>query len=157
MTDRTTEPMTGQRLQVFIERYRVQLERLNYGRATINVYLRSIRRLRSLMEQQGVALVQLTPDIAGELVLRADWRGDRHEYAAFIRQALCRLSLGARRDETADATDAKGTRARRVAARLRALSPSAARTERATIGHCWRFADRFLDSAADHPQATIPG
>ena len=56
MTHSTTAPMAGQRIQILMEQYRVELERLNYGRATINVYLRSIRRLRSLMEHQDVAL-----------------------------------------------------------------------------------------------------
>jgi hypothetical protein len=62
MTHSTTAPMAGQRLQMLMEQYRVELERLNYGRATINVYLRSIGRLRSLMEHQDVALDQLTPN-----------------------------------------------------------------------------------------------
>ena len=46
------------------------------------------------MEHQGVALDQLTPDIAAELVLRADWRGDRREYAAFtVRRFASYLSV----------------------------------------------------------------
>ena len=44
MTHSTTAPMAGQRLQVLMEQYRVELERPNYGRATINVYLRAAFR-----------------------------------------------------------------------------------------------------------------
>jgi hypothetical protein len=47
-----------------IAQYRADLERLNYVRGSINVYLRSIRRLFRLMEEQGVALGDLTSDVA---------------------------------------------------------------------------------------------
>jgi site-specific recombinase XerD len=128
-----------------MEQYRVELERLNYGRATINIYLRSIRRLRSLMEHQGVALDQLTPDIAAELVLRADWRGDRREYAAFtVRRFVGYLSaLGLAKPP------APPTPRQLACAALRRDYEDYLRRQRGlgerTIGHCWRFADRFLD------------
>lgn len=66
-----------------ITRYREELERRNYGRATIRLYLRSIRRLFQLMEEQGVALDDLTPELAAELVRGAPWRCDRQQYAIF--------------------------------------------------------------------------
>ena len=84
MINSTTAQMAGELLDGLVEQYRAELERLNYGRWTINAYLRSIRRLSGLMIEHGVALDELTPDIAADLVLRADWRGDRQQYAAFI-------------------------------------------------------------------------
>ena len=144
MTHSTTAPMAGQRLQMLMEQYRVELERLNYGRATINVYLRSIRRLRSLMEHQDVALDQLTPHIAAKLVLRADWHGDRQPYAVFIvrRFVAYRATLGVAKPPTPPTARELARSALRrdyedYLRRQRGLS------ER-TIGHCWRFADRFL-------------
>lgn len=144
MTHSTTAPMAGQRLQMLMEQYRVELERLNYGRATINVYLRSIGRLCSLMEHQDVALDQLTPDIAAELVLRADWHGDRQPYVVFIvrRFAAYLATLGV-------AMPPMPPTARELArSALRRDYEDYLRRQRGlserTIGHCWRFADRFL-------------
>jgi hypothetical protein len=51
-------------LDVIIDQYRAELERLNYVRGSINVYLRSIRRLFRLMEEQGVALSAITVGFA---------------------------------------------------------------------------------------------
>ena len=67
-----------------IIQYRAELERLNYIRETINVYLRSIRRLFRLMEEHDVMLGDLTPDVAANLVLQAPWHCDRQQYAVFI-------------------------------------------------------------------------
>jgi hypothetical protein len=36
------------------------------------------------MEEQGVALGDLTPDLAADLVRRAPWRCDRQQYVAFV-------------------------------------------------------------------------
>jgi integrase len=52
MSDPTDEPM---QLDAIIAQYRAELERLNYVRGSINVYLRSIRRLFRLMEEHGAA------------------------------------------------------------------------------------------------------
>jgi integrase/recombinase XerD len=145
MTDPTTARMTGELLDALVELYRVELERLNYGRATINAYLRSIHRLRQLMEKHSVALGELTPDCAAELVLSGDWRGDRRQYAVFIvRRFVSYLAtLGmAKPPVSPTARELARVALRRdyedYLRRQRGLS------ER-TIGHCWRFADRFLD------------
>ena len=84
MTDSTTAQMAGGLLDEFVRRYCAELQQLNYGRATIGIYRRSITRLRDLMIEHGVALDALTPDIAAELVLRADRHGDRQPYVIFI-------------------------------------------------------------------------
>jgi hypothetical protein len=81
MSDPTAEAI---HLDVIIAGYRAELERLNYIRETINVYLRSIRRLFRLMAEHGIALGDLTPDVAADLVLQAPWLCDRQQYAAFI-------------------------------------------------------------------------
>ena len=77
MTDLTTTQMAGGLLDEFVRQYCAELEQLNYDRATISLYRRSIMRLRERMIEHGVALDALTPDIATELVLRADSHGDR--------------------------------------------------------------------------------
>ena len=84
MTNRSGEQTAKQPLDVLAEQYRAELKRLNYGRATINVYLRTIRKLGQLIGSHDLPLDQLTLDIAAELVLRADWHGDRRQYAIFI-------------------------------------------------------------------------
>jgi hypothetical protein len=84
MTDLTTAQMAGGLIDEFVRKYCAELEQVNYGRATISVYRRSITRLRELMVEHGVALAALTPEIAAELILRADWHGDRRQYAVFV-------------------------------------------------------------------------
>ena len=64
MTSLPADQVTDGPLGPHLERYRAELAQLNYGRATINVYLRSIRRLCRLVEEHGVALGELTPDFA---------------------------------------------------------------------------------------------
>src|SRR5208283_5685968 len=81
MSDPTDETV---QLDAIIAQYRAELEQLHYVRGSINVYLRSIRRLFRLMKEQGVALGDLTPDVAADLVRRASWRSDRQQYAVFI-------------------------------------------------------------------------
>ena len=40
--------------------------------------------IAELDQGHGLALDQLTPDGAAQLVLRADWHGDRRQYAVFV-------------------------------------------------------------------------
>jgi hypothetical protein len=79
MSDSTNASTTGGSLNELAGQYCVELERLNYGRETIKLYLRSIRRLSQLMVSHGLALDQLTPEIAAELLLRTEWHGDRRQ------------------------------------------------------------------------------
>jgi hypothetical protein len=107
MTNRSWEQTAEQPLDVLAEQYRAELERLNYGRATINVYLRTIRKLGQLIGSHDLPLDQLTPDIAAERSAPV---------CHLCRQALRRLSHDARPGETAGAADGKGACPRRVAA-----------------------------------------
>ena len=93
MTDLlTTVQMAGGLIDECVRQYCAELEQLNYDRATISLYRQSIMRLRERMIEHGVALDALTPDIATELVLRADSHGDRRPLCCLRRQALRRLS-----------------------------------------------------------------
>ena len=114
MSDSTIASTTGGSFNEFAGKYCVELERLNYGRETINLYLRSIRRLSQLMVSHSLALDQLTPEIAAELLLRTEWHGDRRQYAVFAVRRLRHLSRDARRREVAGA-DRKRTCSRRAA------------------------------------------
>jgi hypothetical protein len=68
MSDPTDQQV---RLDAIIAQYRAELERLSYVRGSINVYLRSIRRLFQLMEEQGVALRMVTvPVERGAAIVR---------------------------------------------------------------------------------------
>ncbi|MFI5014766.1 MAG: hypothetical protein ACHQAY_20715 [Hyphomicrobiales bacterium] len=62
MSDPTDEQV---QFEAIIAQYRAELVRLNYVIGSINVFLRSIRRLFRLMEEQGVALGDLTRDVRG--------------------------------------------------------------------------------------------
>jgi site-specific recombinase XerD len=141
MSDPTAESVP---FDVIVARYRVELERLNYIRPTINVYLRSIRRLFLLMDEQGVALADLTPDVAAGLVLQAPWRCDRQQYAAFIVRRFVKhlMAQGMAKPPT------PLTAAELARAALRREYENYLRCQRGmserTIDGCWRCADRFL-------------
>ena len=135
---------TGGSLNELAGQYCIELERLNYGRETINLYLRSIRRLSQLMVSHSLALDQLTPEIAAELLLRTEWHGDRRQYAVFaVRRFVTYLvTQGVVKSPAPTAREL-------VRAGLRGDDEDYLRRQRGlserTIGHCWRFADRFLD------------
>src|SRR5260370_9998156 len=144
MSDSTIASTAGGSLKEFAGKYCVELERLNYGRETINLYLRSIRRLSQLMVSHSLALDQLTPEIAAELVKRKEWDGDRRQYAVFaVRRFVTYLvTQGVVKSPAPTAREL-------VRAGLRGDYEDYLRRQRGlserTIGHCWRFADRFLD------------
>lgn len=81
--------MAAEPLDGLLEQYRVELAGLNYDRGTIRIYAGAIERLFGLMAEHGVALSELTPDVAAELVLRPDCRGSRHQYGVFIVKRFC--------------------------------------------------------------------
>jgi site-specific recombinase XerD len=142
MSDPTAEPV---HFDVIITRYRAELERLNYIRETINVYLRSIRRLLRLMEERGTTLGELTPDIAADLVLQAPWRCDRQQYAVFIvRRFVGYLAAQGMAKPPAPPTPveiARATLRRDFEEYLRGQRGVSERT----IADCWRRVDRFLE------------
>ena len=155
MTNQSGEQTAEQPLDVLAEQYRAELKRLSYGRATINVYLRTIRKLGQLIGSHDLPLDQLTPDIAAELVVRADWHGDRRQYAIFIvRRFVGYLT-------TLGLAKPPGPPTARELARaaLRREYEDYLRRQRGlteqTIGHCWRFADRFLDFRFGETEAEL--
>src|SRR5579859_90107 len=141
MSDPTDERVE---LDAIVAQYRAELARLNYVRGSINVYLRSIRRLFRLMEEQGVALGDLTPDVAADLVRRAQWRCDRQQYAVFIVKRFVEYlaAQGIARPPAPPTAAAMARAALRrdyedYLLRQRGLSDR-------TIASCWYVADRFL-------------
>jgi len=144
MSDPKTEPSQAQP-DVIVIRYRAELERLNYVRETINLYLRSIRRLFRLMEERGVTLGELTPDLATDLVLQAPRCGDRRQYVLFtVRRFVKFLAAQGLAKPPPLPTPADLARAalrRDYEEYLRSQRGVAERT----ILDCWRFADHFLD------------
>jgi len=144
MINSTTGQMAAEPLDGLLEQYLVELAGLNYDRWTIRIYAGAIERLFGLMAEHGVALNELTPDVAAELVLRADWLGDRRPYAVFIVRRFVNYltTMGVAKPPTPPT-------ARELAhAALRRDYEDYLRRQRGlserTIGHCWRFADRFL-------------
>src|SRR6185437_12290271 len=132
------------KFDAIIAQYRAELVRLNYVRGSINVYLRSIRRLFLLMEEQGVALGDLTPDVAADLVRRASWSCDRQQYAVFmVKRFVEYLAAQGMAKPPEPPTPAEMARAalRRdyedYLHRQRGLSNR-------TITSCWYVANRFL-------------
>ncbi len=140
MSDSTDERV---RLDAIIAQYRAELVRLNYVRGSINVYLRSIRRLFQLMEEQGVALGDLTPDVAAELVDRASWLCDRQQYAIFIAKRFVEY-LSARGMAKLPVPSTPAETVRIGLRRDYELSSSPAGLSNKTIASCWYVADRFL-------------
>jgi integrase/recombinase XerD len=145
MTESTRKQITGGLFDKLAEQYCVELEQLKYGRATIGIHRRSITRLGELMTENNVALDALTPDSAAKLVLGADWHGDRRQYAVFVvrRFAAYLAAHGAGK------LPAPPTQRELARIALRGDYEDYLRRQRGlserTIGHCWRFADRFLD------------
>jgi len=88
MTDPTTAQMADGLLDEFVRRCCAELRQLNYGRATITIYRRSITRLRELMIEHRIALDALTPDVAAELATRRLARRRRptvqHDYVVCL-------------------------------------------------------------------------
>lgn len=135
---------TGVSLNKLLEQYRAELERLNYGRWTINTYGRVIQKLWRLMDTHGVALCALTPDRAAELIRHEVDRGSRRPYPVFIvRRFVAYLQAAGVAQPPAPPT------ARELArAALRRDYEDYLRGQRGlsenTIRDCWRFANRFL-------------
>ena len=131
------------RLEELREQFRAELERQQYGRGTITVYMNAVGELGRLMSTRGIDPSSLTPDLARELVLGADRSLRRRKYAAF--------AAGRFVDHLVTIGAVKPVLTAREAARreLRRDYEDYLRRHRGvsdrTIVHCWRFADRFLD------------
>ena len=154
MSDPTAEPV---HFDSIIARCRAELERQNYIRETINVYLRSIRRLLRLMEERGITLGDLTPDIAADLVLRAPWRCDRLQYAVFI----ARRFVGWLVAQGIAKPPAPPTPVEIARAALRRDFEEYLRGQRGvserTIADCWRRVEGFLEFRFGQGDANLGG
>ena len=68
MRSTTASDAADEYLERLLDGYRAELERVNYSRATIEDYLRAVRRVWQIMHARGVRVGDLTPDLAGDLV-----------------------------------------------------------------------------------------
>lgn len=127
--------------------FRAELEGRQYDRGTITFYLQTLRELGRVIEERGVDLKTITPALAADLVLADGWGARRQKYAAFVARRFA--------DYLAVSGVATPTLTAREQARrdLRCDYEAYLRQHRGlserTIGHCWRFADRFLDFRFD--------
>lgn len=143
MTTELTANTTGTPLDALLEQYRAELEGLNYSRWTVETSLRAIRDLGHLMEAHGVALADLTPDRAAELIGHRVKRGGCKTSPAFMvrRFAAYLVTLGLVKLPPVAPQDLARAALRRdyedYLRRQRGLSEP-------TIYSCWRFAERFL-------------
>lgn len=144
MTTIRTGQLTGEPLDGHLEPYCAELERMGYSRSTIDIYLRAIRRLWNLMEARGIALGELTPDLAADLMQSEAAWVNRRPYAATIARRFATYLVG-----RGLAKSPAPPTAREIArAALRHEYEDYLRRQRGlserTIADCWRFADRFL-------------
>ncbi len=145
MSKITTGQMTGEALTGIVEEYRAELERLDYSQATIETYLRAVGRLQQLLEVHGVAIGELTPALAAELLQHEATRVGRRPYAIGIgrRFAAYLVARGIAKPPTAPTARELSRAALQhdyedYLCRHRGLS-------KRTIADCWHFADRFLN------------
>jgi hypothetical protein len=84
--------MSSQSYDEFVDQYRAKLERLDNSGGTVETYLRVVQILFRLMDLHGVALADLTPDLAAQLVQRAADRDKQATYDTFIARRFVALS-----------------------------------------------------------------
>ena len=144
MTSTTASDAADEYLERLLDGYRAELERVNYSKATIEEYQGAVRRLWQIMRARGVRVVDLTPNLAGDLVRHEPTRVGRRPYAVTIARRFAGF-LAAR----GVAKPPIAPTARELArAELRREYEDYLRRQRGlsdrTIADCWRFADRFL-------------
>jgi len=144
MTSTTASDAADEYLERLLDGYRAELERVNYSKATIEEYQGAVRRLWQIMRARGVRVVDLTPNLAGDLVRHEPTRVGRRPYAVTIARRFAGF-LAAR----GVAKPSIAPTARELArAELRREYEDYLRRQRGlsdrTIADCWRFADRFL-------------
>jgi integrase/recombinase XerD len=127
--------------------FRAELEGRQYAANTINLYLQAVGELGRIIEERGVDLKTITPALAAELVLGDGWRTRRQKYAAFVARRFAEYlaTIGVATPTLTVRDQARRDLRRDYEAYLRQHRGLADRT----IGHCWRFADRFLDFRFD--------
>lgn len=124
-----------------LEQFRDRLARQQYGRKTIGLYTTAVRELGRRMSERGIELEALTPAVARELMLDGA-QMHRRDYAAFAarRFADFLVTIGVATPTRTVAEVAREGLRRDYEDYLRRHRGLSERT----IGHCWRFADRFL-------------
>lgn len=127
--------------------FREELKGRQYDRGTINFYLQAVGELGRVIEERGVDLKTITPAVAAKLVLADGWGTRRQTYAAFVAKRFAEhlTAIGVAKPTLTEREQARLDLRRDYEAYLR---QHRGLTER-TIGHCWRFADRFLDFRFD--------
>jgi len=127
--------------------FRAELEGRQYAPGTINFYLQAVVELGRVIEARGVDLTTITPALAAELVLADGWGTRRQKYAAFVARRFAEYLavIGVATPTLTVRDQARRDLRRDYEAYLRQHRGLAERT----IGHCWRFADRFLDFRFD--------
>jgi len=145
MATTTTADTNSEYLDRLLSAYQAELERLSYAAATINEYLRMVRRLWQTMEARGIEVGDLTPELAGELVRDDTTPVSRRTHAIFIarRFAAFLAARGLVKPPAPPTPRELGRTALQLdyedyLRRQRGLSE-------ATIADCWRFADLFLN------------
>ncbi|HME23099.1 MAG TPA: tyrosine-type recombinase/integrase [Acetobacteraceae bacterium] len=145
MTTTTIANTADEYLDGLLQGYRAELQRLNYTPGTIHTYLCTIRRLWRIMEAHGVAVGELTPELAGELVRHEPTRVSRRPYAVIIaRRFAAHLVACGLASPPAPPTAREIARAELRRDYEDFLQRQRGLSER-TIADCWRFADRFLN------------
>ncbi len=154
MTNKPTTTISGPSHDELLDRYRTELEQLDYSGETVQTYLRVVRMLFRTIDVHGIALADLTPDRAADLVQRGADRSKQATYDAFIvrRFVAFLTSLGV-------AAPPKTTPQELARAALRRNYEDYLRRHRGlserTIYHCWRFAVRFLEFRFGQAEAAL--
>jgi integrase/recombinase XerD len=127
--------------------FRAELEARLYDRGTINFYLQAVGELGRVIETRGVDLKTITPAVAAKLVLAEGWGMRQQKYAAFVAKRFAEhlTATGVATPTLTEREQAKLDLRCDYEAYLRQHRGLSERT----IGHCWRFADRFLDFCFD--------
>ena len=127
--------------------FRAELEGCQHAPGTINFYLQAVVELGRVIEEHGVDLKTITPALAAKLVLGDGWGTRRQKYAAFVARRFAEYlaTIGVATPRLTKRDQARRDLRRDYEAYLRQHRGLAERT----IGHCWRFADRFLDFRFD--------
>ncbi len=161
MTYQTTASIETETLDGAVSQYRTELERSGYSQGTINEHVRSLQRLRCLLDEHNITLSGLTAGIAEKFAQRETSRPDQRSYDVFIAKRFTdHLAAHGLLKPPPSPTVRELARAALQSDYEDHLRRQRGLSER-TIYHCWRFADRFLDfrfEAADVTlSAIVPG
>jgi site-specific recombinase XerD len=123
--------------------FHAELERRQYADATIKLYLRITTELSQMIQERQIDLDALTPKLAAELVQAAGWPTRRRKRAAFVARRFVEhlVTIGLLKPTLTERERSRLKLRQEYEAYLRQHRGVSERT----VGHCWRFADRFLE------------